>query len=146
MGTQTSRSGQGTAGTLGVRKHTFISEVLRCRTTVYLDLFHLSLNFSISDLRVRDHSGCSAPHYAANINSPLKEEIIHMMVETLSHAGTHMHTHMKSTAHVHLHIHTSNMNVKGALTFYIHFDHTQREEALASVSGHTVFVIQGSFI
>ncbi|XP_051260812.1 uncharacterized protein map3k19 isoform X2 [Dicentrarchus labrax] len=37
------------------------------------------------DLRVRDHSGCSAPHYAANINSPLKEEIIHMLVEALSH-------------------------------------------------------------
>ncbi|XP_067459232.1 mitogen-activated protein kinase kinase kinase 19 [Thunnus thynnus] len=37
------------------------------------------------DLRVRDHSGCSALHYAANINSPLKEEIIHMMVEALSH-------------------------------------------------------------
>ncbi|XP_044072030.1 uncharacterized protein map3k19 [Siniperca chuatsi] len=37
-----------------------------------------------SDLRVRDHSGCSAPHYAANTNSPLKEEIVHMMVEALS--------------------------------------------------------------
>ncbi|KAK5861402.1 hypothetical protein PBY51_022802 [Eleginops maclovinus] len=36
------------------------------------------------DLRVRDHSGCSALHYAANISSPLKEEIIHMMVEALS--------------------------------------------------------------
>ncbi|KAI4805189.1 hypothetical protein KUCAC02_009816 [Chaenocephalus aceratus] len=39
------------------------------------------------DLRVRDHSGCSAFHYAVNISSPLKEEIIHMMVEALSHAG-----------------------------------------------------------
>ncbi|KAK5890705.1 hypothetical protein CesoFtcFv8_014199 [Champsocephalus esox] len=38
------------------------------------------------DLRVRDHSGCSAFHYAVNISSPLKEEIIHMMVEALSHA------------------------------------------------------------
>ncbi|KAK1903092.1 Histone-lysine N-methyltransferase EHMT2 [Dissostichus eleginoides] len=38
------------------------------------------------DLRVRDHSGCSAIHYAVNISSPLKEEIIHMMVEALSHA------------------------------------------------------------
>ncbi|XP_037645055.1 uncharacterized protein map3k19 isoform X2 [Sebastes umbrosus] len=37
------------------------------------------------DLQVRDHNGCSALHYAANINSPLKEEIIHMMVEALSH-------------------------------------------------------------
>ncbi|KAJ4932837.1 hypothetical protein JOQ06_029679 [Pogonophryne albipinna] len=38
------------------------------------------------DLRVRDHSGCSAIHYAVNISSPLKGEIIHMMVEALSHA------------------------------------------------------------
>ncbi|XP_028446127.1 uncharacterized protein LOC114563537 [Perca flavescens] len=38
-----------------------------------------------ADLRVRDHSGRSASHYAANINSPLKEDIIHMMVEALSH-------------------------------------------------------------
>ncbi|XP_056244632.1 uncharacterized protein map3k19 isoform X1 [Seriola aureovittata] len=38
-----------------------------------------------ADLQVRDHSGCSALHYAANINSPLKEEIIPMMVEALSH-------------------------------------------------------------
>ncbi|KAF3842899.1 hypothetical protein F7725_001748 [Dissostichus mawsoni] len=38
------------------------------------------------DLRVRDHSGCSAIHYAVNISSPLKEEISHMMVEALSHA------------------------------------------------------------
>ncbi|KAI3356492.1 hypothetical protein L3Q82_017699, partial [Scortum barcoo] len=38
-----------------------------------------------ADLQVRDHSGCSAAHYAANISSPLKEEIIHMMVEALSH-------------------------------------------------------------
>ncbi|XP_049449742.1 uncharacterized protein map3k19 isoform X1 [Epinephelus fuscoguttatus] len=38
-----------------------------------------------ADLRVRDHSGCSALLYAANINSPLKEEIMHMMDEALSH-------------------------------------------------------------
>ncbi|KAM9851173.1 uncharacterized protein map3k19 [Aulostomus maculatus] len=33
------------------------------------------------DLWVQDHSGCSALHHAANITSPLKVEIIHMMVE-----------------------------------------------------------------
>ncbi|KAK9537986.1 hypothetical protein VZT92_005552 [Zoarces viviparus] len=38
-----------------------------------------------ANLRLRDHSACCAPYYAANINSPLKEEIIHMMVEALSH-------------------------------------------------------------
>ncbi|XP_034742567.1 uncharacterized protein map3k19 isoform X3 [Etheostoma cragini] len=38
-----------------------------------------------ADLRVQDHSGRSASHYAANINSPLKEDIIQMMVEALSH-------------------------------------------------------------
>ncbi|XP_069388880.1 mitogen-activated protein kinase kinase kinase 19 isoform X2 [Paralichthys olivaceus] len=38
-----------------------------------------------ADLQVRDQSGCSALHYAASINSPLKEEIIHMMVEALRH-------------------------------------------------------------
>ncbi|XP_038576059.1 uncharacterized protein LOC119903866 [Micropterus salmoides] len=37
-----------------------------------------------ADLRVQDPSGCSAPHYAANIKSPLKEEIVPMMVEALS--------------------------------------------------------------
>ncbi|XP_059198550.1 uncharacterized protein map3k19 [Centropristis striata] len=42
------------------------------------------LGFS-ADLQVRDHSGCSAPHYAAAITSSLKDEIIHMMVEALSH-------------------------------------------------------------
>ncbi|XP_062257868.1 serine/threonine-protein kinase PRP4 homolog isoform X2 [Platichthys flesus] len=38
-----------------------------------------------ADLQVRDQSGCSALHYAASIHSPLKEEIIHMMVESLHH-------------------------------------------------------------
>nr|XP_046259377.1 serine/threonine-protein kinase pakE isoform X2 [Scatophagus argus] len=39
-----------------------------------------------ANLQVRDLRGCSALHYAANINSPLKEEIVQMMVEALSHA------------------------------------------------------------
>ncbi|KAG7502882.1 mitogen-activated kinase kinase kinase 19 isoform X1 [Solea senegalensis] len=38
-----------------------------------------------ADLQMRDHSGCSALHYAASINSPMKEEIIHLMFEDLSH-------------------------------------------------------------
>ncbi|XP_029386714.1 probable serine/threonine-protein kinase mkcC [Echeneis naucrates] len=38
-----------------------------------------------ADLQLRDHGGCSALRYAANINSPLREEIIHVMVEALSH-------------------------------------------------------------
>ncbi|XP_034429375.1 mitogen-activated protein kinase kinase kinase 19 isoform X2 [Hippoglossus hippoglossus] len=38
-----------------------------------------------ADLQARDQSGCSALHYAASIHSPLKEEIIHMMVESLHH-------------------------------------------------------------
>lgn len=50
------------------------------------------LTCSISDLQARDHGGCSAIHYAANINSPLKEEIIHMMAEALSHTGAHIHS------------------------------------------------------
>ena len=58
-----------------------------------LNVFHLPLNLLISDLRVRDHSGCSAIHYAVNISSALKEEIIHMMVEALSHAGKHSQTY-----------------------------------------------------
>ncbi|CAB1450096.1 unnamed protein product [Pleuronectes platessa] len=42
-----------------------------------------------ADLQVRDQSGCSALHYAASIHSPLKEEIIHMMVESLRHTEKH---------------------------------------------------------
>ncbi|XP_026150284.1 mitogen-activated protein kinase kinase kinase 19 isoform X2 [Mastacembelus armatus] len=38
-----------------------------------------------ADLQVRDHSGCSVLQYAAKINSPVKDEIIHMMVEALRH-------------------------------------------------------------
>lgn len=64
------------------------------------------LNFSISDLRVRDHSGRSAPHYAANINSPLREEIIHMMFEALSHTGTHSLKHECDKCSDILHVHT----------------------------------------
>ncbi|KAM8748978.1 uncharacterized protein map3k19 isoform 2-T2 [Acanthopagrus schlegelii] len=37
-----------------------------------------------ADLQAGDHSGCSALHYAANISSPLKDDIIHVMVEALS--------------------------------------------------------------
>ncbi|XP_068429103.1 uncharacterized protein [Clinocottus analis] len=40
-----------------------------------------------ADLRQRDHSGCCAPRYAADIHSPLKEELMHMMVEALSHTA-----------------------------------------------------------
>ncbi|XP_035507095.2 mitogen-activated protein kinase kinase kinase 19 isoform X2 [Scophthalmus maximus] len=36
-------------------------------------------------LQIRDHSGCSALHYAASINSPLKDELVHMMAEAPSH-------------------------------------------------------------
>lgn len=42
---------------------------------------------------VRDHDGCSALHYAANTNSFLTEDIIHVLMEALSQKGTHMHTH-----------------------------------------------------
>uniref|UniRef100_A0A3Q3JTA3 Mitogen-activated protein kinase kinase kinase 19 n=2 Tax=Monopterus albus TaxID=43700 RepID=A0A3Q3JTA3_MONAL len=38
-----------------------------------------------ADLQVQYHSGRSVLHYAANLNSPLKEEIIYMMAEVLSH-------------------------------------------------------------
>ncbi|KAG8000787.1 Mitogen-activated protein kinase kinase kinase 19 [Nibea albiflora] len=90
VGTQTCGSGQGTSGTLGVREHIFAILytaylLVHASCPFVFDLSHLPLNFSISDLRVRDRSGCSAPHHAANINSPLKEEIIHMMVGALSH-------------------------------------------------------------
>lgn len=56
-------------------------------------MFHLSFNF-ISDLMVRDHNGCSALHYAANTNSFLTEDIIHVLMEALSQKGTHTHTHL----------------------------------------------------
>ncbi|XP_064800882.1 uncharacterized protein LOC135519575 [Oncorhynchus masou masou] len=36
-----------------------------------------------ADLGVCDVNGCSALHYAAQIESPLKDELIHMMVESL---------------------------------------------------------------
>ncbi|XP_068186393.1 uncharacterized protein [Antennarius striatus] len=38
-----------------------------------------------ADLRVRDLCGFTAPDYAANIRSSLKEEILHMMAEAQSH-------------------------------------------------------------
>ncbi|KAF7660477.1 hypothetical protein LDENG_00281560 [Lucifuga dentata] len=50
---------------------------------VVMELLSLS-----ADLRVRDHNGCSAFQYAVNINSPLKEDIIHMMFETLKNTDT----------------------------------------------------------
>lgn len=42
---------------------------------------------------VRDHNGCSALHYAANTNSFLTEDIIHVLMEALSQKGTHTRTH-----------------------------------------------------
>ncbi|XP_047457945.1 uncharacterized protein map3k19 [Mugil cephalus] len=40
---------------------------------------------SSADLRARDSNGCSALHYAANLTSYLMEEIVHMLIEALSH-------------------------------------------------------------
>ncbi|XP_074930563.1 LOW QUALITY PROTEIN: mitogen-activated protein kinase kinase kinase 19 [Archocentrus centrarchus] len=37
-----------------------------------------------ADLMVRDHNGCSVLHYAANANSFLIEEILHILMEALS--------------------------------------------------------------
>lgn len=114
MGTQTCGSGQGTAKFLRVRTHKN-SQMSRAwvgphvasyrKTFEYLENFIRSPCYEyaticificpISDLQVRDHSGCSALHYAVNINSPLKEEILHMMVEALRDTGIHTHTHTK---------------------------------------------------
>ncbi|KAM4560758.1 uncharacterized protein map3k19 [Fundulus diaphanus] len=38
-----------------------------------------------AELRARDHNGCSALHYAANLTSALMEEIIPILIEALSH-------------------------------------------------------------
>ncbi|XP_061647723.1 mitogen-activated protein kinase kinase kinase 19 isoform X2 [Phyllopteryx taeniolatus] len=52
---------------------------------VVKQLLRLSAN-----LWLRDHSGCSALHYLGKINSPMKEDILHMMLDAigLSDAGT----------------------------------------------------------
>ncbi|XP_035995483.1 mitogen-activated protein kinase kinase kinase 19 isoform X2 [Fundulus heteroclitus] len=42
------------------------------------------LRFS-AELRARDHNGCSALHYAANLTSALMEEIIPILIEALGH-------------------------------------------------------------
>lgn len=44
-------------------------------------------------MQIRDQRGCSALHYAANISSQVKDEIIHLMVDTLRQTGTHTHRH-----------------------------------------------------
>ncbi|XP_008278362.1 mitogen-activated protein kinase kinase kinase 19 [Stegastes partitus] len=41
-----------------------------------------------ADLQARDHNGCSALHYAAHINSCLADEILHVLVEALSHTDS----------------------------------------------------------
>ncbi|XP_023193301.1 mitogen-activated protein kinase kinase kinase 19 [Xiphophorus maculatus] len=38
-----------------------------------------------ADLRVRDHNGCSALHYAANLSSRLMEDIVPVLIEALGH-------------------------------------------------------------
>ncbi|XP_017276139.2 mitogen-activated protein kinase kinase kinase 19 isoform X1 [Kryptolebias marmoratus] len=40
---------------------------------------------SSADLRVRDHRGCSVLHYAENICSPQREEIVWILTEALGH-------------------------------------------------------------
>ncbi|XP_054908805.1 mitogen-activated protein kinase kinase kinase 19 [Poeciliopsis prolifica] len=40
---------------------------------------------SSADLQTRDHNGCSALHYAANLSSHLLEEIVPVLIEALGH-------------------------------------------------------------